>query len=312
MAKRRKTRNFVWIIDVLMLLLLGVMVWYMLSSRNRVPTVSHGTLEMFPKFESQIIPARDVAVWLPEGYQTGDSCDVLYMHDGQMLFDATTTWNRQEWCVDEVMDSLIKAGTIRPCIVVAIWNTRDRLNEYSPDKSWEYIAQVNSMETDASKLKGDAYLQFIVHELKPFIDERYKPLTSRDHTFIMGSSMGGLISLYALCEYPQVFGGAACLSTHLSMAHLGKGLEGEALPTAYLYYMAQHLPFANSSLIYMDRGTKDFDADYGPYQVRLDDVIRSKGWDEEHYVSLVFEGHGHNETCWSKRLHLPLQFLLRK
>lgn len=294
----------------MMLLFVGVIVCFMWPSRDRIPTVSHGTLEMFPEFKSQFIQKRDVAVWLPEGYHMGDSCDVLYMHDGQMLFDATVTWNHQEWRVDEVMDSLIKAGTIRPCIVVAIWNTRDRLNEYSPDKSWEYIAQIEPMRADVSKLRGDAYLQFIIHELKPFIDDRYKPLTSREHTFIMGSSMGGLISLYALCEYPQVFGGAACLSTHLSMAHLG--VDGEALPAAFLYYVDQHLPVANSSLIYMDRGTKDFDAEYGPYQVRLDDAIRSKGWDEQHYVSLVFDGEGHNETCWSKRLNQPLQFLLRK
>lgn len=312
MTKRRESKKYVWVIDVLMLLLVAAMFWFMWPSRNRVPTVAHGTLEHFPKFESQFVPARDVAVWLPEGYQTGDSCDVLYMHDGQMLFDASTTWNRQEWRMDEVMDSLIKAGLIRPCIVVAIWNTRDRLNEYSPDKSWEYIAGVNLMETKEPEFKGDAYLQFIVNELKPFIDERYKPLTSREHTFMMGSSMGGLISLYALCEYPQVFGGVACLSTHLSMAHLHKGIDGEALPAAYLYYVAQRLPIANSGLIYMDRGTKDFDAEYGPYQVRLDDAIRSKGWDEQHYVSLVFEGQGHNETCWSKRLHLPLQFMLSK
>ena len=312
MAKRSKSNRMVWVIDVLMLLLVGAMVWFMWPSGNRVPAVSHGTLEHFPKFESQFVPARDVAVWLPEGYQTGDSCDVLYMHDGQMLFDATTTWNRQEWRVDEVMDSLIKAGAIRPCIVVAIWNTRDRLNEYAPDKSWDYIAEVELLKTDAPKLKGDPYLQFIVNELKPFIDERYKPLTSREHTFMMGSSMGGLISLYALCEYPQVFGGVACLSTHLSMAHLCKGLSLEAWPTAYRYYVAQHLPETNGSLIYMDHGTKDFDADYGFYQVHLDEVIRSRGWDDQHYMSLVFEGHGHNETCWAKRLDHPLRFLLGK
>lgn len=308
MAKRRIR----WSIVGVMILLLAALAWCMRPPQNKIPTVSGGTLERYPQFESQFIPARDVAVWLPTGYQMGDSCDVLYMHDGQMLFDPTTTWNRKEWQVDEVMDSLIQAGLIRPCIVVAIWNTDDRLNEYSPDKSWQCIAEEQLKNVDAPHLKGDAYLKFIVKELKPFIDEHYKPLTSREHTFMMGSSMGGLISLYALCEYPQEFGGVACLSSHLSMKHLCKGLDDQAWPTGYREYVAKHLPQANSSLIYMDHGTRGFDADYGTYQQQLDSCIVSHGWDDRHYRSLVFDGHDHSETSWAERLDQPLKFLLGK
>lgn len=280
--------------------------------KNTIPTVTLGTLERFPQFKSQFVPARDVVVWLPEGFQTGDSCDVLYMHDGNMLFDATTTWNRQEWCVDEVMDSLIKANKIRPCIVVGIYNTDDRLTEYFPAKTWQYVPEADRKDAKLDKLTADAYLKFIVEELKPYIDERYRPLTSREHTFMMGSSMGGLISLYALCEYPQVFGGVACLSSHLSMGHLPDGFDGEAWATGFRDYVGQHLPEANGSLIYMDHGTKDFDADYGKYQDLLDHVIESKGWDKSHYRSLVFEGQGHKETAWASRLDQPLTFLLGK
>ena len=307
----RKRKTWLWIIGVLLLLLVAI-AWCMRPPKNTVPTVSCGTLERFTQFTSQFVPPRDVVVWLPEGYQTGDSCDVLYMHDGNMLFDATTTWNRQEWHVDEVMDSLIKAGAIRPCIVVGIYNTDDRLTEYYPDKTVQYVPEADRNKAKTDKLAGDAYLRFIVEELKPFIDERYKPLTDREHTFMMGSSMGGLISLYALCEHPQVFGGVACLSTHLSMGHLPDGFDGEAWAAGFRDYVGGHLPEANGSLIYMDHGTKDFDADYGEYQSLLDNVIKSKGWDEEHYKSLVFEGDGHNETCWAKRLDQPLLFMLRK
>ena len=296
-----------------MILTIGVWVWKIVEAdRIKIPTVSHGTLERFPKFASQFVPTRDVAVWLPEGYKTGDSCDVLYMHDGNMLYDATTTWNHQEWRVDEVMDSLIQAGKIRPCIVVGIYNTDKRLTEYFPDKSTQYLPEADRKKATQIVQDGDAYLQFIVKELKPFIDERYKPLTSREHTMMMGSSMGGLISLYALCDYPQVFGGVACLSTHLSMSHLSDDVDDETLATGFLDYVAQHLPETNGSLIYMDHGTKDFDADYGKYQELLDSVITTKGWDKEHYNSLVFEGHGHNETCWAMRLDQPLLFLLGK
>ena len=129
---------------------------------------------------------------------------------------------------------------------------------------------------------------------------------------MMGSSMGGLISLYALCEYPQVFGGAGCLSSHLSMGHMPDGFDGESWATGFRNYVDQHLPVANSSIIYMDRGTEDFDADYGPYQEKLDSVILAKGLDAEHYVSKVYNGHSHNETCWAKRLDQPLLFLLGK
>ena len=312
MSDKKKRKIWPWILLAALVLIVAVAAWYMRPPENTIPTASRGTLERFPQFESQFVPTRDVVVWLPEGYQTGDSCDVLYMHDGNMLFDATTTWNRQEWHVDEIMDSLIKAGKIRNCIVVGIYNTDDRLTEYYPDKTCQYVPEADLKKAKTEKLRGDAYLNFIVEELKPFIDNRYKPLTSREHTFMMGSSMGGLISLYALCEYPQVFGGVACLSSHLSMGHLPDGFDGEAWATGFRDYVGQHLPEANGNLIYMDHGTKDFDADYGKYQELLDHVIRSKGWDDQHYVSLVFEGHGHNETCWAQRLDQPLMFLLKK
>ena len=311
MARRNKKKMILWSIGAL-LLLLGAMAWFMRPPKNSIPTVARGTLERFPQFTSQFVPSRDVVVWLPEGYQTGDSCDVLYMHDGNMLFDATTTWNRREWQVDEVTDSLIQAGLIRPCIVVGIYNTDDRLTEYFPAKTWQHVAEADRKDADLKKLTADAYLQFIVEELKPFIDQRYKPLTTREHTFMMGSSMGGLISLYALCEYPQVFGGVACLSSHLSMAHLPNGVDGEPWATGFRNYVGQHLPEANGSLVYMDHGTEGFDADYGQYQEQLDSVIRAKGWDAQHYMSLVFDGDDHNETCWGKRLNQPLQFLLSK
>ena len=312
MANKKKRKKWPWLVLGILALLIAIAAWYMRPPSNTIPTASRGTLERFPQFKSQFVPARDVVVWLPEGYRTGDSCDVLYMHDGNMLFDATTTWNRQEWRVDEVMDSLIHAGKIRPCIVVGIYNTDDRLTEYFPAKTWQHVAEADRKKAKIDKLTADAYLQFIVKELKPFIEERYKPLTSREHTFMMGSSMGGLISLYALCEYPQVFGGAACLSSHLSMAHLPDGVKGDAWATGFRDYVAQQLPQTNGSLIYMDHGTEDFDADYGTYQERLDSVIIAKGWDKNHYMSLVFDGDGHNETCWASRLDKPLLFLIGK
>ena len=301
---------------VLVALLLAVG-WWVTRPQDGEPMVSSGHLERYVDFKSRFVEPRTVSVWLPDSYTVGDSTDVVYMHDGQMLFDATTTWNRQEWQVDEVTSRMIAHDSIRKCIVVGIDNTDQRLSEYYPAKTWRYVATDSRDGKSEKDILGDAYLRFLVEEVKPFIDEHYKPLTSREHTFLMGSSMGGLISLYGLCEYPQVFGGAACLSSHLSMAHLPIGDpdvwgESETWARGFCDYVNGHLPPANSCIVYMDHGTKSIDADYSPYQEKIDKVFRHKGWDAEHYQTRVFEGHSHKESDWAKRLDQPLYFLLRK
>ena len=297
--------------------LLACIGWWLTKPRKGEPMVAAGHLERYEAFPSRFVEPRTVSVWVPDGYTIGDSCDVVYMHDGQMLFDAATTWNGQEWQVDEVATRMMVQDSIRKCIVVGIDNTDKRLSEYYPAKTCRYVAHEGRDGKNEKDILGDVYLRFLVEELKPFIDKHYKPLTSREHCFLMGSSMGGLISLYGLCEYPQVFGGAACLSSHLSMAHMLIGDpsiwgESEAWAQGFCDYVKNHLPTANSCLVYMDCGTEDTDAEYVPYQKKLDKVFLQKGWDAEHFKTLVFEGHSHKETFWAKRLHHPLYFLLRK
>lgn len=274
--------------------------------------VSSGRLEFFPDFKSQYITSRNVTVWLPDGYTTGEPCDVLYMHDGQMLFDASTTWNHQEWKVDEVMGRLIADDKVRRCIVVGIDNTSNRLNDYFPTLCYEKVPEEQREGVDVSVYKGDEYLRFIVKEVKPFIDSRYKPLTSREHTFIMGSSMGGLISLYALCNYPEVFGGAVCMSTHLSMNFFDPNFKSEYWSEGLRQYVKEHLPQANSCLLYMDGGTVELDGTYRPYQNKLNAIVSGLGWDSAHFVYYLFEGHKHMETFWAERLDVPFMFLLKK
>ena len=281
-------------------------------AQETVPQVSTGRLEFYPEFQSKHITPRNVTVWLPEGYQVGEPCDVLYMHDGQMLFDATTTWNHQEWQVDEVMGRLIAEGKVRRCIVVGVDNTRNRLNDYFPSRCYEKVPEGEREGVAVSQYKGDEYLRFLVEEVKPFIDNRYKPLTTREHTFVMGSSMGGLISLYALCNYPEVFGGAACMSTHLSMNFFDPKFKSELWAEGLRDYVKEHLPSANSALLYMDGGTVELDDTYRPYQNKLNAVISGLGWDSAHFVYYLFEGHKHMETYWAERLDQPFVFLLKK
>ena len=122
-------------------------------AQETVPQVSTGRLEFYPEFQSKHITPRNVTVWLPEGYQVGEPCDVLYMHDGQMLFDATTTWNHQEWQVDEVMGRLIAEGKVRRCIVVGVDNTRNRLNDYFPSRCYEKVPEGEREGVDVSQYK---------------------------------------------------------------------------------------------------------------------------------------------------------------
>ena len=316
MGKKRNIKRILFVICCIVVVL-HIAGWWLMKPRDGEPMVVSGHLERYIDFQSEYVEPRTVSIWQPDGYTIGDSCDVVYMHDGQMLFDATTTWNRQEWQVDDIVARMIAQNSIRKCIVVGIDNSDKRLNEYYPAKTCLYVPTEKREGKELKDFLGDAYLCFLVEEVKPFIDKRYKPLTSREHTYLMGSSMGGLISLYGLCEYPQVFGGAACLSSHLSMSHLplfdaNVWGDSEVWFNAFCEYLKEHLPTANSCMVYMDHGTKDLDADYGPYQERVDKVFHQKGWDDAHFQTLVFEGHSHKETDWAKRLDKPLYFLLRK
>lgn len=286
--------------------------WCSRRPKNEVAQVSTGHLDRYPGFKSKYVEARDVAVWLPEGYNKGDSVDVLYMHDGQMLFDSTATWNGQEWHADEVAGRLMAQGKTRRFIIVAVDNTDDRLYEYFPDKSWRYLPREIAAGADTAQYHGDEYLKFLITEVKPFVDSRYRPLTGPDHTFIAGSSMGGLISLYAICEYPQVFGGAICMSTHSSLWLWSTHSDSDSWAEAFKDYVDDNLPTPEGHKIYMDHGTKGFDADYGPYQIRLDLLFAKHGWDKEHYRFEFFPHHDHKETFWAKRLDIPLIYMLGK
>lgn len=298
------------VMSIVLAIVVGTMPIFAQEPAEAPQQVSAGRLEFFPQFKSKYIESRNVTVWLPDNYVMGEPCDVLYMHDGQMLFDAATTWNKQEWKVDEVMGRLIAEGEARRCIVVGVDNTKNRLNDYFPTKCYQYVPEELRKDVDVSVYKGDEYLRFLVEEVKPFIDRRYRPLTTREHTFVMGSSMGGLISMYALCEYPQVFGGAVCMSTHLSMNFFDPNFNSEAWAAGFREYVKANLPDANTCLLYMDCGDAGYDSQYIPHEYKTVKMIQSMGWDSDHFMDRVFCGHDHNETFWAQRLHHPLKFIL--
>jgi enterochelin esterase-like enzyme len=283
--------------------------------------VSSGTVKHFEKFNSALIDARNVDVWLPENYNLKTKYAVLYMHDGQMLFDSTSTWNHQEWGVDETLTQLKKENKIKDLIVVGIWNNnKTRHSDYFPQKPFETlnqaqqdsIYQLNRKENQSlfsAKIQSDNYLKFIVNELKPFIDISFSTNSNRKNTFIAGSSMGGLISLYAICEYPSVFGGAACLSTHWPGIMPS---ENNPIPAVFMAYLKANLPSPKKHKIYFDHGTATLDAFYKPFQQQVDVMMKTKGFSNKNWLTKEFIGDDHSEKSWKKRLNIPLAFLLVK
>jgi enterochelin esterase-like enzyme len=291
------------------------------SFSQEIPKVTSGTIERIANFESKYVTSRNIDVWLPPNYSTTQKYDVLYMHDGQMLYDAAQTWNKQAWEVDEVMDKLIAAEQTKPVIVVGIWNGGiTRHFDYFPQKPFEMLSKKQQdsiynlnrsegVKLFSGKVSSDNYLKFIVQELKPIIDQKYAVYTDYEHTFIAGSSMGGLISMYAICEYPEVFGGAACISTHWpGIFHV----ENNPIPNTFYQYLKQNLPNPKDHKLYFDFGTATLDALYEPLQNEVDLIMKQKGYDSNHWITQKFEGENHSELAWQKRLHIPFQFLFGK
>jgi len=283
--------------------------------------VTSGKVQRFENFKSQFVDARNVDVWLPEGYSDKQKYAVLYMHDGQALYDAETTWNKQSWEVDEVAGKLLAENKTRKFIVVGIWNNdKKRHLEYFPQKPYESLKpEQKEFVTKKLQEKGritetfdpisDLYLKFLVTELKPIIDKTFSTKSNKNNTFIAGSSMGGLISMYAICEYPEIFGGAACLSTHWPGIF---SVENNPVPDAFVNYLKENLPNPKTHKIYFDYGDQTLDAMYKPLQQKVDLVMKEKGFTAKNWTTKYFPGKDHSEKSWSERLDIPLSFLLKK
>lgn len=283
----------------------------------------NGTTTLLENFKSEFIPDRNVMVWTPANYSgEGDPFKVLYMFDGQMLFDSTTTWNGQEWDVDGILSKLLKEEKIPNVMVVGLYNggPERRTIEYFPEKGFlnftpeekEYLLtelREKQQFVVADKPESDNYLRFMVKEVKPWIDKNYNTLPGKEATYIAGSSYGGLMSLYAICEYPEVFGGAACLSTHWPGLYEEKD---NPVPDALFKYFGENLPSPEDHKIYFDYGTETLDALYEPYQLRMNEIMAANGYDESNFLCKKFPGHLHDERSWKSRFHIPVEFLIGK
>ncbi|MFM7710934.1 MAG: alpha/beta hydrolase [Ferruginibacter sp.] len=314
--------SFIRLNNQLILLLLLFCVEATIQAQKPQPT--KGQIIRLDTFPSALVKARTIDIWLPSDYdaEKNQRYAVLYMHDGQMLFDSSTTWNQQEWKMDETMDVLNHSKDLTKAIVVGIHNGGpNRHREYCPQKPFLALPtltqdsllhlgrRVGGSPLFNGEIISDQYLRFIVQELKPYIDQRFRTLSAREHTLIGGSSMGGLISLYGICEYPTVFGTAICLSTHWPLAFT---VENNAFPEKMEAYLEANLPRTSESRIYFDYGTMTLDGLYKPYQQRIDALMKRKGFDATHWVTIEQIGDDHSEKSWAKRLPNALRFALRK
>lgn len=271
------------------------------------PLAVTGDLRPHPLFPSGFVPPHDVRVWLPPGYDTPQGASrypVVYVQDGEQLFDPGTAPDGVDWGLDEWMDRLIADGEARPTIVVAIAATDRRREEYLPAKAVAEPGPVSpGMPGEppiGPALESDAYLLFLVQELKPFIDRTYRTLPGRPDTFVMGAGLGGLLALYAVTEFPDVFGAAIALAPRWTAA------DG-----AFVDHLGSALPAAGAHRFYLDQGTDSTDARVVALRARVDSLLRAKGYEEGRSVlHPAFAGADETPRTLRTRIQHPMRFLL--
>jgi predicted alpha/beta superfamily hydrolase len=264
------------------------------------PHTLTGDIRAHRNFHSQILNNdRDLLVYVPPGYDAHKQkrYPVLYLHDGQNLFDGATSFiPGQEWHVDETAQALIMAGKIEPLIIVGVYNTgKDRIDEYTPASDPKYKGG-----------KADLYGRFLVEELKPYIDSHYRTLNDAKHTGLGGSSLGGLVSLYLGLKYPRVFGKVAVVSPSVWWAD------------KFVVHQVEALPRKPDERIWLDIGTREgrdtAEAEKTVADTRLlRDVLVRKGWSLGKDVKYMeAAGAEHNERAWAARVAAILEFLFPK
>jgi predicted alpha/beta superfamily hydrolase len=255
-------------------------------------TTLTGDFQLHRGFHSRHLPDdRDIIVYLPPGYRTEAErrYPVLYLHDGQNVFDTETAFLGQEWQADETAEALIRGGEIEPIVMVGIYNTGlHRVDEYTPTRS---------SPRDAGG-KARHYAAMLVDELKPFIDAEYRTLDGPENTGLAGSSLGGLVTLYIGLRHPEIFGKLAALSPSLWWSH-----------GAILRMIRDHPIPRPHPKIWVDIGTAEGNRHTRDTRL-LRELLLRQGWELD--VDLAYvedQGAGHSEGAWASRMPFVLRFL---
>ena len=264
-------------------------------SQGEGAATPHSRLKVHRGFRSRILPdARDLIVYMPPGYDerenAGRQYPVLYLNDGQNLFDGRTSFIKDRtWEVREAADAAIEAGSVDPLVIVGIYNTGDRrLAEYTHERDW----QMGGGE-------ADAYGQLLTRELMPWIGEHYRVKSGRENTGLGGSSLGGLVSLYLGMEYAEEIGRLAVFSPSVWWNHKSiLGTLAEAAPQ-----------LEEKPRIWLSIGDQEG-------RIALKDTellaarLREYGWVDDqtlHYERV--RGGRHDESSWASRVRPMLKFL---
>jgi predicted alpha/beta superfamily hydrolase len=261
------------------------------SNSSVAPGGLAGRLHKLERFVSKLEDEHhDLLVYLPPMYEADPErrFSVLYMQDGQNLFDPETSFIKGNyWRMGETADGLIEAGAIEPLIIVGIYNTGDRrIDEYTP--------------VEDRRLGGghaDAYGRMLVEELKPFVDAQYRTLPAAEHSGMGGSSLGGLVTLYLGLRYPSVFSRLAVISPSVWWRNRA------------ILNTIDSLPQKPELRIWLDIGTKESPRAV-PDARTLRDRLVKKGWQlAEDLVYYEAKNAEHTESAWAQRVDPMLQFL---
>ncbi|QDU34631.1 Endo-1,4-beta-xylanase Z precursor [Poriferisphaera corsica] len=265
------------------------------------PSTVVGELIIHKDVKSEYLElSRTVRVYLPPNYEQNKDAHypVLYMHDGQNLFDQRTSAFGNEWEVDENLVELVKAKKMEPIIVVGIDNSAMRSDEYTPTY-WERYGAGG---------KGDAYAKFLITELKPFIDKTYRTKPEAQYTGTAGSSLGGLISLYLGTAYPDTF-------TRIGSVSPALGWDNNQIIRDFSEYKKTYLPHWQKMRNWIDMGTLEGDTGGGgvctvPLAEEVAQIFRNSNLRENDQFKLFIAENGlHNEPAWAKRIDKILMYL---
>jgi len=263
-------------------LIIRPLFWKRRILQQKPEPIIHGKVEYHRQLGGDgLNHKRDIIVWLPPSYEknTKKHYPVLYMHDGQNIFDPTTAFTGYDWRVDEVADSLIRMKVIEEIIIVGIYNSPDRLPEYSDSEL------------------GSAYMNFVINVVKALVDSTYRTKQSKEHTGIIGSSLGGLSSLLFVWKRPDVFGMAGCLSPSF-------WYDDEKT----LKEIREYSGHKKHIKIYLDCGGREKELISG-YK-RMVEILKTKGYKKGKDLDYTFESNGtHSEHYWAKRVWRPLVFM---
>ncbi len=249
---------------------ISILLLFFLSS------LAHAKFELYFKNyrSTRLQHSRDIYVYKPKNYHRDQTYPLIVMHDGQNLFDSSRAFGGRTWNAEHTLDHLIKTEQMSPAIVVAIDNTPDRMEEYI----WER--------------QGERYVDFLIHELIPHIEQSYKLKKGAEFRALMGSSLGGLISLRSALHRPESFGLVAALSPSIWWNNK------EILE---LFERSSQLPLK----IYLDMGTRE--GERAQDLEMLAEILRNRA--HTSFLAWIDQWGGHNEAAWAHRLPFALKYL---